>query len=82
MTVELSEAPAAGRPTRRMQLVFRAYDDGVALRYMPATSHFDRRLKPVDGKTGVAVNFAQRPLWLVKGRDVCGRNDFSVGHPH
>ena len=53
---------------------------GVALRYMPATSHFDRRLKPVDGKTGVAVNFAQRPLWLVKGRDVCGLNDFSVGH--
>jgi len=54
---------------------------GVALRYMPATSHFDRRLKPVDGKTGVAVNFAQRPLWLVKGRDVCGQNDFAVGHP-
>jgi ectoine hydroxylase-related dioxygenase (phytanoyl-CoA dioxygenase family) len=54
---------------------------GVALRYMPATSLFDRRLKPVDGKTGVAVNFAQRPLWLVKGRDVCGGNDFTVGHP-
>ena len=54
---------------------------GVALRYMPATSHFDRSLKPVDGKTGVAVNFAQRPLWLVKGRDVCGLNDFTVGHP-
>jgi ectoine hydroxylase-related dioxygenase (phytanoyl-CoA dioxygenase family) len=54
---------------------------GVALRYMPATSHFDRRLKPVDGKTGVAVNFAQRPLWLVTGRDVCGLNDFRVGHP-
>jgi len=54
---------------------------GIALRYMPATAHFDRSLKPVDGKTGVAVNFAQRPLWLVKGRDVCGRNDFTVGHP-
>ncbi|MDO9284199.1 MAG: phytanoyl-CoA dioxygenase family protein [Aquabacterium sp.] len=54
---------------------------GVALRYLPATSHFDRRLKPVDGKTGVAVNFAQRPLWLVKGRDVSGLNDFDVGHP-
>ncbi len=48
---------------------------------MPATAHFDRSLKPVDGKTGVAVNFAQRPLWLVKGRDVCGQNDFTVGHP-
>ena len=54
---------------------------GVALRYMPATSHFDRSLKPVDGKTGVAVNFAQRPLWLVKGQDACGLNDFAVGHP-
>ncbi|RYG20395.1 MAG: glycoside hydrolase family 97 protein, partial [Caulobacteraceae bacterium] len=37
MSVELSEAPAAGRPTRRMQLVFRAYDDGVALRYIVPT---------------------------------------------
>lgn len=52
---------------------------GVALRYMPATSVFDRRLKPADGKTGVAVNFAQRPLWLVKGRDRAG-NDLHVGH--
>ncbi len=53
---------------------------GVALRYMPATSHFDRGLRPVDGKSGVAVNFAQRPLWLVSGVDACGLNDFSVGH--
>ncbi len=54
---------------------------GVALRYMPATSVFDRTLKPVDGKTGVAVNFARRPLWLLKGVDRSGSNDFSVGHP-
>jgi len=53
---------------------------GVALRYMPATSVFDRSLKPVDGKTGVAVNFAERPLWLLKGVDRSGRNDFVVGH--
>ena len=53
---------------------------GVALRYLPASSHFDRNLKPVDGKTGVAVNFAQRPLWLLKGVDACGLNDFEVGH--
>jgi ectoine hydroxylase-related dioxygenase (phytanoyl-CoA dioxygenase family) len=53
---------------------------GVALRYMPATSHFDRRLKPVDGQTGVAVNFAQRPLWLLRGTDRSGLNDFTVGH--
>jgi hypothetical protein len=52
---------------------------GVALRYMPATSLFDRRLRPLDGKTGVPVNFGQRPLWLVKGQDRAG-NDFEVGH--
>lgn len=54
---------------------------GVALRYMPATSVFERDLRPADGQTGVPVNFARRPLWLLKGRDVSGRNDFVVGHP-
>ena len=53
---------------------------GVALRYMPSTSVFERDLRPVDGQTGVPVNFAQRPLWLLKGVDRSGRNDFSVGH--
>lgn len=53
---------------------------GVALRYMPATSLFDRSLKPMDGKTGVAVNFAKRPLWLLRGVDRTGLNDFEVGH--
>jgi ectoine hydroxylase-related dioxygenase (phytanoyl-CoA dioxygenase family) len=53
---------------------------GVALRYMPATSIFERDLRPVDGKSGVPVDFARRPLWLVKGVDRSGRNDFSIGH--
>jgi len=53
---------------------------GVALRYMPSTSVFERDLRPADGKTGVPVNFARRPLWLVRGVDRSGRNDFSVGH--
>ena len=53
---------------------------GVALRYMPATSVFERDLRPVDGKTGVPVDFARRPLWLVKGVDRSGRNDLDVGH--
>jgi ectoine hydroxylase-related dioxygenase (phytanoyl-CoA dioxygenase family) len=48
---------------------------GAALRYMPATSVFDRTLRPVDGKSGVPVNFARRPLWLVRGVDRSGRND-------
>jgi hypothetical protein len=53
---------------------------GAALRYMPATSVFERDLRPVDGKSGVPVNFARRPLWLVKGVDRTGRNDFNRGH--
>ena len=53
---------------------------GVALRYMPSTSHFDRSLRPVHGQSGVPVDFARRPLWLVKGVDRCGRNDFAIGH--
>ena len=53
---------------------------GVALRYMPTTSVFERDLRPADGKTGIAVDFANRPLWLVRGRDRSGRNDLAVGH--
>ena len=53
---------------------------GVALRYMPSTSVFERGLRPSDGQTGVAVNFAERPLWLLRGVDRSGRNDFEVGH--
>jgi ectoine hydroxylase-related dioxygenase (phytanoyl-CoA dioxygenase family) len=70
--VYMIHGAAANRSTQRRT--------GVALRYMPSTSHFDRSLRPLDGKTGVPVNFAQRPLWLVKGVDRCGRNDFETGH--
>ncbi len=53
---------------------------GVALRYMPASSVFERDLHPAHGKTGVAVDFAKRPLWLLRGVDRSGRNDFEIGH--
>jgi ectoine hydroxylase-related dioxygenase (phytanoyl-CoA dioxygenase family) len=53
---------------------------GVALRYMPGTSVFERNLNPVDGKSGVPVAFAKRPIWLLRGQDRTGRNDFVVGH--
>ena len=53
---------------------------GVALRYMPSSSVFERNLRPVDGKTGLALDFANRPLWLVKGTDRSGRNDLEIGH--
>jgi hypothetical protein len=53
---------------------------GVALRYMPSTSVFERGLRPADGKSGIPVDFSRRPLWLLKGVDRSGRNDFDVGH--
>jgi ectoine hydroxylase-related dioxygenase (phytanoyl-CoA dioxygenase family) len=52
---------------------------GVALRYMPGSSVFDRDLDPVQGRSGVPVAFATRPLWLLRGSDRTGRNDFNVG---
>ena len=53
---------------------------GVAIRYMPATSHFDRELFKPGSQTGLHVDFATRPLWLLRGVDRCGRNDFTIGH--
>jgi hypothetical protein len=52
---------------------------GVALRYMPGSSVFERDLDPVAGRSGVPVSFATRPLWLLRGRDRSGRNDFNIG---
>lgn len=54
---------------------------GVALRYMPGTSVLERNLNPADGQTGIPVQWASRPLWLLRGRDQTGRNDFVAGHP-
>jgi ectoine hydroxylase-related dioxygenase (phytanoyl-CoA dioxygenase family) len=52
---------------------------GVALRYMPGSSVFERDLDPVAGRSGVTTSFATRPLWLLRGRDRTGRNDFRIG---
>ncbi len=70
--VYMIHGAAANRSTRRRT--------GVALRYMPSTSVFERNLRPADGKTGLAVDFSKRPLWLVKGTDRSGRNDLDIGH--
>jgi hypothetical protein len=53
---------------------------GVALRYMPGTSVLERNLVPGEGRTGIPVSWATRPLWLLRGEDRTGRNDFRVGH--
>jgi ectoine hydroxylase-related dioxygenase (phytanoyl-CoA dioxygenase family) len=52
---------------------------GVALRYMPGSSVFERDLDPVGGRSGVPTAFAKRPLWLLRGQDRTGRNDFDIG---
>ncbi|WP_367575672.1 phytanoyl-CoA dioxygenase family protein [Pelagibius sp.] len=53
---------------------------GLAIRYMPATSHFDRDLFKPGSQIGLHVDFATRPLWLLRGVDRSGRNDFTIGH--
>jgi hypothetical protein len=53
---------------------------GVAIRYMPATSLFDRTILKRQTRTeGYVVDFTTRPIWLVRGQDRAG-NDFTVGH--
>ena len=52
---------------------------GVAIRYMPATSHFDRELKKTGKDSGYLVNYSERPLWLLRGEDKAG-NNLEIGH--
>jgi len=52
---------------------------GYAIRYMPATSHFVRSLLPTRIANNQVLDFSQRPLWLVRGKDRAN-NDFAVGH--
>ncbi|MCC7048213.1 MAG: phytanoyl-CoA dioxygenase family protein [Alphaproteobacteria bacterium] len=52
---------------------------GVAIRYMPASSLFDRTLMQRQTRNeGYVVDFTTRPIWLVRGQDQAG-NDFQVG---
>ncbi len=51
---------------------------GLAIRYMPSTSWYRRDIEMPF--SGYRVNFATRPIWLVRGTDACGKNDFTLGH--
>ena len=53
---------------------------GYAIRYMPSTSLYDRTVDMGGASQTSPVEFKQRPIWLVRGVDRCGSNDFSVGH--
>ncbi len=53
---------------------------GLTFRYMPSTSHFDRGLVMGNVSSIVPIEFARRPIWLVRGVDRSGKNDFKTGH--
>ena len=50
------------------------------VRLMPASSFYDHELGRVAGKKNSSHDYGSRPLFLVRGKDVCGKNDFSTGH--
>ena len=70
--VYMIHGAAANRSTKRRA--------GVAIRYMPSTSLFDRTLMKPGAQSGYTVDFSTRPLWLLRGVDRTGKNDFAVGH--
>ncbi|MEO8006478.1 MAG: phytanoyl-CoA dioxygenase family protein [Betaproteobacteria bacterium] len=53
---------------------------GFVIRYMPATSVFERSVEDNHKQSGVTFSMSRRPIWLLRGRDVSGRNDFTIGH--
>lgn len=65
-----SEANTSDRPRR-----------GMTLRLMPTTSHYDRDLAEEAYRQRGDYNQAVRTLFLMRGEDKCGRNDFRVRCP-
>ena len=52
---------------------------GFVVRYMPATSLFERKADDRHRQAEVTFSMSRRPIWLLRGTDRAG-NDFSVGH--
>ncbi len=69
--VHLIHGSAANRSPRRRA--------GFVIRYMPASSLFDRSIQRAQSQAGVAFSLSRRPIWLLRGQDRAG-NDFSIGH--
>jgi hypothetical protein len=51
---------------------------GFAIRYMPATSLYDRTIKMTGASRGLRQDMSKRPIYLVRGQDRAG-NDFESG---
>lgn len=69
--VFLIHGSAANRSERRRA--------GFVVRYMPATSRYDRSVPDSQTQAGVSFSLSRRPIWLVRGVDRAG-NDFVTGH--
>ncbi|AJZ56750.1 phytanoyl-CoA dioxygenase family protein [Paraburkholderia fungorum] len=52
---------------------------GFSLRFMPSTSHYDHAAAERTDQPG--GSWDTRPLFLLRGVDRCGKNDFTRGHP-
>lgn len=50
------------------------------VRLMPATSHYDHELGKSMGTKNASHDYGVRPLFLVRGKDACGKNNFEIGH--
>ena len=53
---------------------------GFAIRYMPGTSLYDHNMNVGSGQDDVQTDLIKRRLFLVRGEDETGRNNFSIGH--
>jgi hypothetical protein len=53
---------------------------GYSMRYFPTTSAYEHAQAPVQNSGSAFTHFTGRPLYLVRGEDKSGRNDFSIGH--
>ena len=54
---------------------------GYVMRYLPGTCFYDREMEVGQSSDIGVSDFAMRPIWLVRGADRTGRNDFRTGHP-
>ena len=53
----------------------------MTLRYMPTTSHYDRDIELTQAEEfGSDVVNHEHSLFLMRGVDRCGRNDYVVRH--
>ena len=53
---------------------------GLTYRYMPTTSHFDHQWAAEMTRTMGTTDLSERPLHLLRGGDLCGKNNLTIDH--